>query len=149
MRVGWIAEGFTLGKFAVSHGVVVTRGYEAYHGMLGLRCLYHYAATVVASARASRHLHHKLEGALRSPKVGHGQQIICIEDADGKVSYFFSFNDIGAVTVLGRNKLNIYRGEDIFQIKGGKRFNALKYVQIYHRYKNIRKGEPYAEFLGL
>ena len=74
---------------------------------------------------------------------------ICIEDADGKISYFFSFNDISAVTVLGRNKLNIYRGEDIFQIKGSKRFNALKYVHIYHRYKNICKGEPYAEFLGL
>ena len=74
---------------------------------------------------------------------------ICVEDADGKISYFFSFNDISAVTVLGRNKLNIYRGEDIFQIKGSKRFNALKYVHIYHRYKNICKGEPYAEFLGL
>ncbi len=74
---------------------------------------------------------------------------VCIEDNSGEISYVFSFDDLGAFTVLGRNKLNIYRGEDIFQIKGGKRFNALKYVQIYHRYKNIRKGEPYAEFLGL
>ena len=61
----------------------------------------------------------------------------------------FSFDELGAVTVLGRNKLNIYHGEDIFQFKGSKRFNALKYVHIYNRYKNIRKGEPYAEFLGL
>lgn len=59
------------------------------------------------------------------------------------------FEEIYAAAVLGRNKLNIYHKDRIYQIKGGKRFNALKYVNIYHRYKNISKGEPYGEFLGL
>ena len=61
----------------------------------------------------------------------------------------FSFDTTEAVTVLGRNKLNIYHGDSIYQIKPPKRFNALKYVNLYHRYKNLVKGVENAEFLGL
>ncbi len=61
----------------------------------------------------------------------------------------FSFDEITAVTVLGRNKLNVYHGGKIYQVKGSKRFNALKYVHIYHRYKNICKGEEHVKFLGI
>ncbi len=61
----------------------------------------------------------------------------------------FSFDELTAVAVLGRNKLNIYKGAEVYQFKGGKRFNALKYVNIYYRYKNITKGEGNGEFLGL
>ncbi|MBE6544027.1 MAG: 1-acyl-sn-glycerol-3-phosphate acyltransferase [Ruminococcaceae bacterium] len=63
----------------------------------------------------------------------------------------FRFDDVSAVSVLGRNKLNVYHGDKIYQIKGGKRFNALKYVNIYHRYNNIKKGDNVrdGEFLGL
>ena len=59
------------------------------------------------------------------------------------------FDETSAVTVLGRNKLNVYFGDKLYQLKGGKRFNALKYVHIYHRYKNIMAGEKYGKFLGL
>ena len=59
------------------------------------------------------------------------------------------FDQTPAITVLGRNKLNIYYGTKIYQIKGGKRFNALKYVHIFHRSKNLSKGEEHAKFLGL
>ena len=59
------------------------------------------------------------------------------------------FDEVSAVTVLGRNKLNIYHDGNIYQAKGGKRFNALKYVHIYHRCLNIRKGDPHEQFLGL
>lgn len=59
------------------------------------------------------------------------------------------FDETSAVTVLGRNKLNVYYGDKLYQLKGGKRFNALKYVHIYHRYKNIMAGEKYGKFLGL
>ncbi len=59
------------------------------------------------------------------------------------------FDETSAVTVLGKNKANIYHGGKIYQLKGGKRFNALKYVHIFHRYKNIIKGDENAEFLGL
>lgn len=58
------------------------------------------------------------------------------------------FAEISAVSVLGRNKANIYFGDKVYQLKGDKRFNALKYVHIYYRYKNITKGEN-AQFLGL
>ena len=59
------------------------------------------------------------------------------------------FDETSAVTVLGRNKLNIYFGDKIYQIRGEKRFNALKYVHIYHRYKNLVKGDENGKFLGL
>ncbi len=64
-------------------------------------------------------------------------------------AYIFPFDEAGAVTVLGRNKLNVYHGGHVYQFKGGKRFNALKYVHIYHRYKNISKGDTDGKFLGL
>ena len=57
--------------------------------------------------------------------------------------------DTDVVTVLGRNKLNIYHGKKVYQLKGGKRFNALKYVHIYYRYRNIARGDTDGKFLGL
>ena len=59
------------------------------------------------------------------------------------------FSDIMAMSVLGRNKLNIYYGDYVYQLKSHKRFNALKYVNIYFRHKNITRGEENAKFLGL
>lgn len=58
------------------------------------------------------------------------------------------FGNISALSVLGRNKANIYYGDKVYQLKGDKRFNALKYVHIYYRHKNIIKGEN-VQFLGL
>lgn len=72
-----------------------------------------------------------------------------IELAQGEERKEWRFDDLSAITVLGKNKLNIYRGDKLYQVKGGKRFNALKYVHIYHRYKNIVKGEKHEQFLGL
>ena len=64
---------------------------------------------------------------------------------DGRV---FHFDDTSAVVVLGKNKLNIYAGKELLQLKGSKRFNALKYVHFFHRYQNIKGGKN-DEFLGL
>lgn len=61
----------------------------------------------------------------------------------------FNFDEVFTMSVLGRNKLNVYVGKQIFQFKGDKRFNALKYVNIYFRYRNIVKGEADGKFLGL
>ena len=61
----------------------------------------------------------------------------------------FLFEETSALTVLGRNKLNIYHNKKIYQFKGGKRFNALKYVNFYHRHKNIVRGNTDGKFLGL
>ena len=59
------------------------------------------------------------------------------------------FDEISVVTVLGKNKLNVYHGEKLYQLKSGKRFNALKYVNIFYHYMNIAKGDPDGKFLGL
>ena len=61
----------------------------------------------------------------------------------------FPFADTHAVTVLGRNKMNIYFGGEVFQFKGGKRMCALKYVHMFHRFQNIQRGESDDQFLGL
>ena len=61
----------------------------------------------------------------------------------------YPFDDISALAVLGRNKINMYHGGKIYQLKGDKHFCALKYVHIYHRYKNVKKGETYDTFLGV
>ena len=72
------------------------------------------------------------------------------EVKEGDKQYALFFNKLSAVTVLGRNKLNIYTEERVMQFKGDKHFNALKYVNLYHRYKNThQEGGSNGEFLGL
>lgn len=63
----------------------------------------------------------------------------------GQLTLFFE--DIRAITVLGKNKLNIYHPDALYQIKGDKRFNALKYMNLYFRSKNQRAGS--GDFLGI
>jgi len=65
------------------------------------------------------------------------------------LSLDMNFDDVSAVVVLGKNKLNIYYKDKVYQIKGDKRFNALKYVNIYYRNKNIQEGNENDSFLGL
>ncbi len=59
------------------------------------------------------------------------------------------FDSVSAVTVLGRNKLNVYVDGHVYQLKGCKRFNALKYVNIFYHYKNKKEGDHHGKFLGL
>ena len=59
------------------------------------------------------------------------------------------FADVSVATVLGRNKLNLYFGGKVYQLKSDSRFNALKYVQICYRCKNQQKGDGNGKFLGL
>ncbi len=72
---------------------------------------------------------------------------ITVDTAEGQL--VLDFAQTSVVTVLGRNKLNIYHGEDVWQFKSDKRFNALKYVNIFHRKKHIDRGENDDKFLGL
>ncbi len=57
------------------------------------------------------------------------------------------FDEISAVSVLGKNKLNFYVGSKIFQVKSHKRFCAVKYMNMY--YRMTRKEDGNDEFLGL
>lgn len=59
------------------------------------------------------------------------------------------FENITAAACLGRNKLNVYSDGMVYQFKGSVRFNALKYVNFYYRYKNISRGDLDGKFLGL
>ena len=61
----------------------------------------------------------------------------------------FPFRDISTVSVLGKNKLDFYTGDKVYQIKGDKRFNAVKYMHFYFRTTHVLKGELYDQFLGL
>lgn len=64
-------------------------------------------------------------------------------------TFEYPFEKITAATVLGKNKLNFYIDKELYQIKADKRFNGLKYLNIYCLADSRRKGEEYAEFLGL
>ena len=68
---------------------------------------------------------------------------ITLDDRD------FPFSELSAVVVLGKNKVNLYTGNEVLQLKGGKRFNALKYVNFFHKYKNNKDGKKNGKFLGL
>lgn len=61
----------------------------------------------------------------------------------------FRFDDISTVSVLGKNKLDFYTGDKVYQIKGDKRFNAVKYMHFYFRHAHVLKGDLYDKFLGL
>ena len=77
----------------------------------------------------------------------YGNRIVIDEGLE--TSIVFPFEEVSAVSVLGRNKLNIYHDKKVYQLKSDKHFNALKYVNIYYHYKNVSKGDPNGEFLGL
>ncbi|MBO4978836.1 MAG: 1-acyl-sn-glycerol-3-phosphate acyltransferase [Clostridia bacterium] len=64
-------------------------------------------------------------------------------------THTFPFADISTVSVLGKNKLDFYTGDKVYQIKGDKRFNAVKYMHFYFRFTHVLKGELYDQFLGL
>ncbi len=59
------------------------------------------------------------------------------------------FSSLTAVTVLGKNKLNLYFGKEVYQLKGGAPFNAVKYVNLFHRYQNRQGEHDHGKFLGL
>ena len=69
--------------------------------------------------------------------------------ATEKGEYVFPFADISSATVLGKNKLNIYVKEHIYQFKGDKHFNALKYLNLYCHATNVADGSKEPQFLGL
>lgn len=77
----------------------------------------------------------------------YGDRIAINENKDN--ACIFPFSEVEAISVLGKNKLNIYYQNKVYQLKGDKRFNALKYVNICFRYKNISRGNSDGKFLGL
>lgn len=70
-------------------------------------------------------------------------------EASGGFTETFPFGEVETITILGKNKLDIYYHDMVYQIQSDKRFNALKYLNLYHRYKNLTTEAENGSFLGL
>ena len=77
----------------------------------------------------------------------YGNRIVVDEGKEEQL--IWPFEEVTAVSVLGRNKLNVYHDKRVFQFKGDKRFNALKYVNLYYRWKNVHTEGEDSGFLGI
>lgn len=77
----------------------------------------------------------------------YGDRVVINEGEETELN--IPFSEASAFACLGRNKLNIYFGDKVYQIKGNKRFNALKYVNFFYLNKNKVKGDNNGKFLGL
>ena len=65
-----------------------------------------------------------------------------------KMNEVLYFNEIDAVTILGKKKMNIYVGDNTYQVFYDDKTNFLKYLHLFYIIKN--KGvESNDEFLGL
>ena len=70
----------------------------------------------------------------------------------GDFSITMPYSEIKSVSAVGRNKINIYFGDKLYQIKSAgkdKRLCSLKYMNLYFHAENIRKGADNDKFLGL
>jgi 1-acyl-sn-glycerol-3-phosphate acyltransferase len=74
---------------------------------------------------------------------------ISYEEGCDKKLFTLPYDKIIALSVLGRNKLNIYIDDKLWQIKADKHFNPVKYMHIYYHAVNLQKGKEENEFLGL
>ena len=88
----------------------------------------------------------KVTLAKRTDIALYGDRVIIRYDGTELV---MPFADMSGASVLGKNKINYYYKDKIYQIKGDKHFNALKVVNLYYRAKNIGKEEQNERFLGL
>lgn len=63
----------------------------------------------------------------------------------------WNYNDIRALTCVAGHKLNVYLKDTLFQLKGDKHFNALKYCNFYYHYRFIceNHSKDDFQFLGL
>ena len=92
----------------------------------------------------------------------YGDRIVVKGPAFGEKT--LDFKGITGIACMGRNKLNIEYDKTLYQIKGSKRFNALKYLNFCYRYNNIiskenasasveaqndSRGEVNDQFLGI
>ena len=70
-------------------------------------------------------------------------------EMSGSFEKTFRFDEMETITILGKNKLDIYHEDVVYQIQSDSRFNAVKYLNLYHRYKNLTSEVQNGSFLGL
>ena len=61
----------------------------------------------------------------------------------------FPLTDIQGAWVTGSNDLNLKYDDTVYQLRGDKRFNAVKYVNFVYRSRNIRDKVYENQFLGV
>lgn len=61
----------------------------------------------------------------------------------------FGFDTLSDVCLGGVCAVNIYYGDEVYQFKGRSGFCALKYVNLFYKYKSAAAGEKRAEYLGV
>lgn len=86
-------------------------------------------------------------------KIIYGQGVLKLYGGKIEISvegnaYTFSLKGVNSMAVFGKNRLSFYTGDEIYQCLGDKRFNALKYVNVFYHIKNGLEGVT-DEFLGL
>lgn len=89
--------------------------------------------------------------AKRKIVIGSGKLILFKDRLEIEINsnkHIFYINDITSVAIFGKNRIQFYHKDNIFQILGSVRFNALKYLNMYHHIKNKIEGTS-DEFLGL
>ena len=59
------------------------------------------------------------------------------------------FKEMLGAACVGNNRLNLETKDKVYLVKGDKRFNPVKYVNLYYRYSNLTKGDGNGKFLGL
>ena len=59
--------------------------------------------------------------------------------SDKRSKAVFLLKDISAITMVGKKKFNFYYRDKILQVKGNKRFCAIKYVHIFDGLRQIEK----------
>ena len=60
---------------------------------------------------------------------------------DKKHEQVFPLEEITALTMVGKKKFNFYYEDKILQVKGNKRFCAIKYVHVFDGLRNLNGGE--------
>ena len=70
-------------------------------------------------------------------------------DEQGRMT--LDYGDVKAMVCIAGHKLNIFYKDKIYQLRGGKSFNALKYCNIYYHAKFMEEEHKDGEFqfLGL
>ena len=74
-----------------------------------------------------------------------------LEIGSGQDMTVLAYDDIKAMACIGGHKLNIFYKDRIYQLKGDRSFNALKYCHIYYHAKYNKDGHTDGtfQFLGL
>lgn len=75
--------------------------------------------------------------------IGKGQIVLCngfFKFIIDKQEIIMNFDDIKAITLIGKKKMNIYHLDKTFQVFYNKRINLLKYMHMFYVLKNKKEG---------